>query len=231
MSQSHQSPHPFFEAPITPKVLRGQWRARRDEYAAAGLYEGVRIRIHRSLSWLDASEARGDSELDTRLVEQWIAFNALYGRWDEQRREPIPDGRALSVFLKQLMACDIDGVIPGFFARHRELVLQVFADRYVNKHFWDAPGGGHKVDHAAFDARTLLLEEKHALLLARLVARIHFVRCQLVHGGSTHGGKLNRNAVKRCSVLLRQLDLIALHIMMEHGYAEDWGVLCYPPVV
>jgi hypothetical protein len=22
----------------------------------------------------------------------------------------------------------------------------------------------------------------------------------------------------------------ALHVMMEHGYADDWGALCYPPV-
>lgn len=230
MSAPQGANHPFFEAPITPKVLRGQWRARRDAYAAAGLYEGVRIRIHRSITWLEASEARGASELDTQLVEQWVAFNALYGRWDPQRREPVADNRALGLFVDQLMAADADGVLQGLLERQRELVLQVFADRYLNRLFWDEPVDGHRVDRAVFDARSLLAQGKHHLVLARLLARIHFVRCQLVHGGSSYGGKHNRRAVKRCAVLLRQLVLVSLHVLMEHGYADDWGALCYPPV-
>ncbi|MEY4183280.1 MAG: hypothetical protein RLZZ217_1906, partial [Planctomycetota bacterium] len=93
MSLPAGADHPFFDAPITPRVLRGQWRPRRDAYATAGLYEQVRIRIHRALTWLEASEARGATELDTQLIEQWVALNALYGRWDAQRREPVADGR------------------------------------------------------------------------------------------------------------------------------------------
>jgi len=230
MSLPAGADHPFFDAPITPRVLRGQWRPRRDAYAAAGLYEQVRIRIHRALTWLEASEARGASELDTQLIEQWVALNALYGRWDPQRREPVADGRALALFVDQLVASDEDGILAGFLHRQKDLVMQVFADRYVNRLFWDEPVDGQRIDHAVFDARSLLAQGKHALVVSRLLARIHFVRCQLVHGGSSYGGRHNRRAVKRCSVLLRQFTMVALHVMMEHGYADDWGALCYPPV-
>jgi hypothetical protein len=152
MSLPAGADHPFFDAPITPRVLRGQWRPRRDAYAAAGLYEQVRIRIHRALTWLEASEARGASELDTQLIEQWVALNALYGRWDAQRREPVTDGRALALFIDQLVAADEDGILSGFLHRQKDLVMQVFADRYVNRLFWDEPVDGQRIDRAVFDA-------------------------------------------------------------------------------
>jgi hypothetical protein len=56
------------------------------------------------------------------------------------------------------------------------------------------------------------------------------VRNQLVHGGSTYGGQLNRSAVRRASTMLDHLLTCFLQVLMEHGYVDDWGELCYPPI-
>ena len=56
-------------------TLRKLWKPRRDAYSKAHLYEEVRVRIHRALTWLEFSE-RCDirEDLDAKLIAQWIAF-------------------------------------------------------------------------------------------------------------------------------------------------------------
>ena len=79
-------------------------------------------------------------------------------------------------------------------------------------------------------AREQLREGHHEAFLDRLLGRIHFVRNQLVHGGSTYNGQLNRTAVRRASQMMEHLLGCFLQIMMEHAYMDDWGDLCYPPI-
>ncbi len=74
------------------------------------------------------------------------------------------------------------------------------------------------------------MQGDYILILDRLLERIHFPRCQLVHGASTHNSKLNRTAVKHCSTMLGHLLPAFLLVLIDHGYEEDWGRLCYPPV-
>ena len=38
----------------------------------------VRLRVHRALSWLEQAEQTTD--LDTRFIFLWIAFNAIYAK-------------------------------------------------------------------------------------------------------------------------------------------------------
>lgn len=72
-------------APLDIDRLRRLWKPRRDAYAKARLYETVRIRIHRALTWLEHAERCGSGrDLDARLVAQWVALNSLYGRWDSR---------------------------------------------------------------------------------------------------------------------------------------------------
>ncbi len=77
-------------APLDIDRLRRLWKPRRDAYAKALLYEAVRIRIHRSLTWLAYAErCDASKDLDARLVGQWIALNSLYGQWDRRTGSPM----------------------------------------------------------------------------------------------------------------------------------------------
>lgn len=40
--------------------------------------DAVRLRVHRALSWLEQAERTTD--LDTRFIFLWIAFNAIYAK-------------------------------------------------------------------------------------------------------------------------------------------------------
>lgn len=40
--------------------------------------ENLKLRIHRSLSWLQ--QASNEKDLDTQFIHLWIAFNAAYAR-------------------------------------------------------------------------------------------------------------------------------------------------------
>ena len=55
-------------------------------------YQNWQIRVHRSLSWLErAFEMDAEQQPDGRLLYDWIAFNALYGQWDEREGFPVAD--------------------------------------------------------------------------------------------------------------------------------------------
>lgn len=68
------------------------------------------------------------------------------------------------------------------------------------------------------------------MILDSTIERVYLIRCQLVHGAATYGGKLNRTAARRCSQMLGHLVTTALEVMIEHGAEEDWGRMCYPPI-
>ena len=56
------------------------------------------------------------------------------------------------------------------------------------------------------------------------------MRCQLVHGAATYGGKLNRTSLKRCVVMMQRLLPALPSVRIDHGADEDWGPMCYPPM-
>ena len=224
-------------APLDIDRLRRLWKPRRDAYAKALLYEDVRIRVHRALTWLEFAErCDGTGDLDARLIAQWIALNSLYGRWDARAGNPMADRESLRVFTTQALAHDHDRLLAAVLQAHGKLALSLFEDRYLCRHFWEepaAPRGRQRNRDAAWGAaaaREQLREGRHAVVLDRALDRIHFVRNQLVHGGSSYNGRLNRTAVRRASQMLEHLLACFLQIIMEHGYMDDWGELCYPPI-
>ena len=64
----------------------------------------------------------------------------------------------------------------------------------------------------------------------RLIERIYLLRCQLVHGAATFNSSLNRTAIQNCSEMLDHLLRAFLLVWIDHGAAEDWGTMCYPPM-
>lgn len=201
----------------------------------------MRIRLHRCCSWLQrveqlaqtASNAPSGSEGfdDAALVCRWIALNALYARWDEQGRAPFADVESLRSFTSHIVRIDRDGRIAAALTEHKRLVIALLEDDFLTKSFWREPhrGRGAGPRHAAQEAREWFREQRWSMLLERTLQRIYVLRCQLVHGGATCGGRLNRTALRRCTQMLGRLLPPIILAMIDHGEAEDWGPLCYPP--
>ena len=222
-------------ATLTVHRLCRRWKPTKNRLSAADDLPEIRIRIHRCCSWLqrvEALETAGAPNTDDALVFQWIAFNALYGRWNAERREPISEHDAIGQFVDQIMPADQSGHIRSALDEHKKLAMALFDNSYLNRYFWKDPSKqrARKTEKVKFDAQTWYVQGDHTLILSRLLERIHFLRCQLVHGASTHNGKLNRTAVQHCSTMLGHLLPAFLLVLIDHGYTEDWGALCYPPL-
>jgi hypothetical protein len=217
----------------TVRDLRRRWKPTKERLAGDPAHEPFLIRIHRACSWLQRVEEfqAGDGALDAILIFRWIALNSLYGRWDPAARQPMADRDTLPAFLDRVLELDADGRVTGNLQEHRKLVMSIFEDAYLTPYFWEDPSDerARKTQKTKFDARTWYHEGRYKLILDRLMERIYFQRCQLVHGGATSGGRLNRIAVRRCSTMLGHLMPAILLVLIDHGYDQDWGPLCYPP--
>jgi len=217
----------------TVRDLRRRWKPTKERLIQSGTGEPLRIRIHRAFSWLQRVEELDDpAALDTALIFQWTALNSVYGRWDEAMREPVSDRESLPTFLDRMIELDADERITGVLNEHRKLVMSIFEDAYLTKFFWEHPSDerARKTQKTKFDARTWYQQGQYRLILDRLMERIYFLRCQLIHGGATSGGRLNRTAVRDCSTMLGQLIMAIMLMLIDGGWEEDWGPLCYPPV-
>ena len=204
-------------APLDLATLRRLWKPRRDSYANARLYEDNRIRIHRAFTWLERAAECGDDRLDDRVLAQWAGLSALSARWDAARSQPVAERTALAAWVRQLAASDHDGIIAATLERERTLVAGLFADRYLARHF------------DAVDVRELLARGRWERVLAGVLERCALVHAQLAHGGATYGSRANRTVLKRASGALDAVALAAIQVTVNHGYADDWGPLCWPP--
>lgn len=204
-------------APLDLDTIRRLWKPRRDSYADARLYEANRIRLHRAFSWLERAERCGEAQLDDRYLAQWAGLMALASRWDEGRGAPAAERTNLASFVRQVFATDHDGVMAAAIERERTLVASMFADRYLARHF------------EPVDARALLERRRFDRVAALVLERCALVHAQLAQGGSTYGSRENRTVLKRSSMALDRLSLGALQVFINHGYADDWGGLCWPP--
>lgn len=204
-------------APLDLATLRRLWKPRRDSYANARLYEDNRIRIHRAFTWLERAARCRDGELDERVLAQWAGLSALFARWDAPKGQPAAERTALASFVRQLVATDADGIVAATLERERTLVASVFADRYLAGHF------------EPLDVRDLPARGRTEKVLAALLERCALVHAQLASGGATYGSRANRTVLKRTSMALDAIASAAIQVVINHGYSDDWGPLCWPP--
>lgn len=217
---------------LTTRDLRRRWKPTKEQLQAERPDHPTNIRIHRACSWLQQAEAADGDELDLPLICQWIAFNALYGQWNEQAREPAPDRECWRRFIDRILDLDADGHIEALLTEHKRLVMTLLEDEFLSRFYWEDPSDKRagKSKKAKFDAQTWYLEKRWALILDRVLERVYLLRCQLMHGAATFRSGLNRTSLRRCSLFLGHLLPTVLLVMTDHGADEDWGVMCYPPM-
>lgn len=216
-----------------------------DWYEAIGREQArdksLSIRLHRACSWLRRAQVvaknSGPESLDDQLVLLWIAFNALYGVWDEQENHPVRDIESVRRFLILVLKLDADDLFGKLLQRERTLAERLFDNVYLDHYFWRGLDSGEGDDETWRDmpakGRRYLDDGRAERALDRLLLfRVYTLRCQLVHGGSTHSGRLNRNSVADCGRLLHQVLDITIRIIIERAeeIGESIGPICYPPV-
>ena len=80
------------ESPLSVRDLRRRWKPTKQRLNNQRDNHPTLVRFHRACSWLArVEEMGGEIEYDLALILQWVAFNALYGQWDEGAHEPLGD--------------------------------------------------------------------------------------------------------------------------------------------
>lgn len=215
--------------------LRRRWKPVKQRTEGDPRRESVRIRLHRCFSWMAAAEEHAGDEgmLDARFLWRWIALNALYSRWDDERRWPSNDRECLRHFTSRIVREDRDGRIESVLGGHRRLMEALVANEFLVRHFWEDPSLEAARDGGGDPTRKLrraLNDGVPARALHLVIDRVYFLRCQIVHGAATFGGTLNRTVVGHADRALELLLPEMATVIIDHAWEGDWDGLCYPPV-
>lgn len=212
-------------------ALKRRHRAERD-----GQRIELSLRIHRALSWLQRAEQL-HADPDGQFIFLWIAFNAAYAS-DLGGDQRLSERVAFRGFLDRLVRLDdgrdrIDDLVWLEFAHSIRTLLD---NPYVFEDFWRWRAG--EIDQAEWrrqfdsqrrEARQALGRRATRTVLRIVLARIYVLRNQLVHGGATWGGKVNREQVRDCTRFMGRFVPLVIEIMMDHP-AASWPAPSYPVV-
>ena len=218
---------------VSVRSLRRRWKPHKERLQSEQDDQSTSIRFHRSCSWLSEVEKNTDKKHhDVNLIRLWISFNALYGQWNGQRREPLPDRESWRDFTNRILSLDENKTIANCLEDHKSLVMTVLEDQYLSNYFWKEPSPkrARQSKRTKFNAHDWYREERWIMVLDQILDRIYMLRCQLVHGAATHGGKLNRTSLRHCVMMMQRLLPAFLMVWVEQGADEDWGPMCYPPL-
>ncbi len=210
-------------------ALKARQRRERGEHP-----EGLALRVHRALSWLHAAEQSSDE--DGRLIFLWIAFNAAYAN-DFGDRERPQERELFEKFLGKLVELDRDDTLYNLIWSEFSGSIRLLLDnRFVFQPFWDFHNGKLAEPEWQADFKQANDAARHALgskntlkILSIVLSRMYTLRNQLIHGGATWQGAVNRDQLRDCSAFLGKLVPYVIRLMMDHPNTL-WGRACYPVV-
>lgn len=213
---------------LTAHELKNRHRRVRDSHP-----EALRVRVHRSISWLERAELAGE-DADARFVFLWIAFNAAYASEFGFEQTERNQARA---FVERLVDLDTGRCLHGvLFDQFSGPVRTLIDNRFVFEPFWRAMRDHDPSERwkEQFDADRKLalravMDGGTAQLLATVIERLYVLRNQLVHGGATWNSRANRTQVKDACAILGRLLPVMIGLMMDHPDAE-FGDIAYPVV-
>lgn len=174
--------------------------------------------------------------MDGRFIFLWIAFNAAYAQ-ELDDRERTSDKAAFRAFLQKLCDLDTGKRIDDLIWKEFSGSVRTLLDNpYVFHLFWEfqrgcIDEGEWKVRFAGAkkSAQSALASGNTPVLLSVVFDRLYTLRNQLIHGGATWGGKVNRNQIRDCTRLLGKLVPVIIALMMDNPNTV-WGDAVYPVV-
>ena len=212
------------------KSLKTRHRAERDTW-----HPNLSLRVHRALSWLKRAEQLGDDP-DGRFIFLWVVFNAAYAtEIDEKYR--LSEQETFRNFIRKLVELDQKGRLAGLVWHEFTGSIRLLIDNpYVFHEFWEFRNGRmaeeewkRRFNRARETAKRALAARDTVTLLCIALSRIYLLRNQLVHGGATWNGSVNRGQVRDAVNLMAKLAPLVIEIMMDRPDTL-WGDACYPVV-
>ena len=201
-----------------------------------GFNEHVGLRVHRVISWLEAAAQLQEDDFDGVFVCHWVAFNAAYAQGADLHRL-YPEPSFFKWYFDMIVALDREHVVyDAVWDRFSGLIRTFIDNHYVFQPFWRHQHGESGFD----DWRERFQKERGRFLdsfgrqdtaqvLAVLFDRLYVLRNQLLHGGATWHGSVNREQVRAGAHIMAFLVPRFVDLMMDHP-DDAWGVPPYPVV-
>ena len=216
---------------LTYDDLKQRHRALRD-----GFEPSLSLRVHRALSWLQRAEQETDDP-DAQFIFLWIAFNAAYANEIPTEMATTPEQSRFLQYLQRLVQVDHDKRLYKLIWEQFPGSVRLLLDNpYVFKPFWRFQNGEidetewtRAFDRARSAARYAVSEGDSYKVLSIVFQRLYVLRNQIVHGGSTWNGSVNRAQVTDGARIMGSLVPLIIDLLMEHP-DEDWGTPIYPVV-
>ena len=209
--------------------LKIRHRAERDSWS-----EGLNLRVHRALSWLNRSEICDDE--DAKFLFLWVAYNAAYAQ-TLQGLEQVTEHDKSNRFIEKLIALDSENKLYGLvWTEFSSSVRVLLANPYVFAPFWEFQRGDKTetewkdVFSRANNAATAALGRGDTgTVLSIVLSRLYMLRNQLVHGGATWNSKINRDQLRDATKFLEVFVPCAIEVMMNNPNTL-WGDPVFPVV-
>ena len=193
------------------------------------------LRVHRALSWFERANLCGDDD-DARFIFLWISLNSAYA--DEIQRSRGTEQSVLDQFLNRLVSLDHENLLYDLvWAKFTGPVRLLLDNQFVFQPFWDYRNGRISERRWKWSFRgakrkavgALRDTNQTATVLAIVLARLYTLRNQLMHGGATWQGSVNRDQIRDGTAILNDLVPLVIHLLMDNA-DEDWGDPCYPVI-
>ena len=215
--------------------------------------ENLALRVHRANSWIQRAEM-ADDDHDIAFACYWIAFNAAYA---EDPEAPTEDSEAYAEdqatttdspererervlfrnYFRKILDLDTDRAIyEAIWNRFSGPIRILLDNKYVFQPFWKhvngVPGYQDWESHFDLDRNRIsraLASQDTLRILTLLFDRLYVLRNQILHGGATWNGSINRSQVRDGAAIMSFLIPAFVSVMMDH-LDEPWGANYYPVV-
>ena len=209
--------------------LKSRQRAERNDYSS-----DFGLRIHRAISWLRPAEAALEGgDLDNAFVCYWIAFNAAYAGDLETDETPSSRDEFRRYFASLLKADSKQRIYDAIWTKFSGPVRMLLDNRFTFAPFWTAQRGGDPeawkpaFQRAGDVVRTALSKQDTQRVLEIVFDRLYVLRNQVMHGGATWNGQVNRDQLRDAVAIQATTVPLFIQLMMDEP-ADDWGMPFYP---
>jgi hypothetical protein len=217
------------QKPLGFESLKQKQRAIRE-----GFPEQLGLRTHRALSWLQRAELETE-DADVRFILLWISFNAAFAA--DLKDDAFGTRDEFRAFFEGLIERDKDKrIYNAVWTRFSQEIRLLLDNQYVFAPFWYHHNG--MPGYADWEAKLAaskkitadaLIRTNTFRILITLFDRLYVLRNQLVHGGATWNGTVNRSQVTDGAAVLANLVPVFIDIMMDNP-DHDWGKPFYPVI-
>ena len=194
---------------------------------------GLGLRPRRCTSWLERAEREmASGDYDAAFIFYWIAFDAAYtesrtGALMGEEEKP----RRKAYFDEIIMLDRYDKVSNAIPNQCADPIMKIINNKYVFPPFWAYHNGDSEYENwpdiLRSDLRkvyrTPLLRhtrEYAQVTLGILFDRLYVLRNQLIHGGATWSGSMNREQVVAGARTIAPLVTLFTELMMDNPNTE-----------